>query len=277
MRPPYEGKAGRGPIIALRRRASRGHRSERRVETSGRLGGGDGRAMTARGGGEPRSTDGGGGAAKDSGRAVDGVPPSNEEPHVGGAPRDEGDDHARVSSAAWTSPVEDRSVVRGRPARRGGGGGGGGGDHRARDASSRDRAAKGDRGSRSPRRSSRGGVSPLERNRHVSPSPPPSVTRRDVYALETLSVGLPAGLANPTASCVHTSGPTPDEEHERTSKDLSEYHLAKHQRSRLHHRADHHADHVQHHHQQRDPGGDASPAPHPARSRHSWRRRSRRR
>ena len=68
----------------------------------------------------------------------------------------------------------------------------------------------------------------MERNRHVSPSPPPSVTRRDVYALETLSVGLPAGLANPTASCVHTSGPTPDEEHERTSKDLSEYHLAKH-------------------------------------------------
>ena len=206
--------------------------------------------MTARGGGEPRSTDGGGGAAKDSGRAVDGVPPSNEEPHVGGAPRDEGDDHARVSSAAWTSPVEDRSVVRGRPARRGGGGGGGGGD-RARDASSRDRAAKGDHGSRSPRRSSRGGV---------SPSPPPSVTRRDVYALETLSVGLPAGLANPTASCVHTSGPAPDEEHERTSKDLSEYHLAKHQRSRLHHHADHHATHVQHHHHQQDPGGDASPA-----------------
>ena len=174
--------------------------------------------MTARGGGEPRSTDGGGGAARSE---------SKKEPHVAGAPRDEGDDHARVSNAAWTSRAEDHPVVRGRPARRGGGGGGGG-DHRARDASSRDRAAKGDRGSRSPRRSSRGGVSPLERNRHVSPSPPPSVTRRDVYALETLSVGLPAGLANPTASCVHTSGPTPDEEHERTSKDLSEYHLAKH-------------------------------------------------
>lgn len=154
-----EGKAGRGPIIALRRRASRGHRSERRIETSGRLGGGDGRAMTARGGGEPRSTDGGGGAAR-SERGP--MPPSNEEPHVAGAPRDEGDDHARVSSAAWTSPVEDRSVVRGRPARRGGGGGGGG--DRARDASSRDRAAKGHHGSRSPRRSSRGGV---------SPSPPP--------------------------------------------------------------------------------------------------------
>ena len=50
---------------------------------------------------------------------------------------------------------------------------------------------------------------------------------RDVYALETLSVGSPAGLANPTASCVHTSGPTPDEKQERERKDLSDYHLTK--------------------------------------------------
>ena len=50
---------------------------------------------------------------------------------------------------------------------------------------------------------------------------------RDVYALETLSVGSPAGLANPTASCVHMSGPTPDEKQERESKDLSDYHLTK--------------------------------------------------
>ena len=94
----------------------------------------------------------------------------------------------------------------------------------------------------------------------VSPSPPPSVTRRDMYALETLSVGLPAGLANPTASCVHTSGRPPTRSTSERAKISASTTCAKHQRSRLHHHADHHATHVQHHHHQQDPGGDASPA-----------------
>ena len=117
----------------------------------------------------------------------------DDEPHV-----DEGDGamHGAPRSAPST-PTGDTSqgrVRRGRPRRSTGGG------DRARAASTaRTKGGAGRDGSRSPRRSTR----------DVSASPPPRV--RDVYALETLSVGSPAGLANPTASCVHTSGPTPDE------------------------------------------------------------------
>ena len=115
--------------------------------------------------------------------------------------------------SAPSTPTGDTSqgrVRRGRPRRSTGGG------DRARAASTaRTKGGAGRDGSRSPRRSTR----------DVSASPPPRV--RDVYALETLSVGSPAGLANPTASCVHTSGPTPDEKQERERKDLSDYHLTK--------------------------------------------------
>ena len=133
----------------------------------------------------------------------------DDEPHV-----DEGDGamHGAPRSAPST-PTGDTSqgrVRRGRPRRSTGGG------DRARAASTaRTKGGAGRDGSRSPRRSTR----------DVSASPPPRV--RDVYALETLSVGSPAGLANPTASCVHTSGPTPDEKQERERKDLSDYHLTK--------------------------------------------------
>lgn len=115
--------------------------------------------------------------------------------------------------SAPSTPTGDTSqgrVRRGRPRRSTGGG------DRARAASTaRTKGGAGCDGSRSPRRSTR----------DVSASPPPRV--RDVYALETLSVGSPAGLANPTASCVHTSGPTPDEQQERERKDLCDYHLTK--------------------------------------------------
>ena len=133
----------------------------------------------------------------------------DDEPHV-----DEGDGamHGAPRSAPST-PTGDTSqgrVRRGRPRRSTGGG------DRARAASTA-RTSKGGAGdgARSPRRSPRA----------VSASPPPRVRAGD--ALETLSVGSPAGLANPTASCVHTSGPTPDEKQERERKDLSDYHLTK--------------------------------------------------
>ena len=134
----------------------------------------------------------------------------DDEPHV-----DEGDGamHGAPRSAPSTSTGDTSQgrVRRGRPRRSTGGG------DRARAASTarRLKGGAGCDGSRSPRRSTR----------DVSASPPPRV--RDVYALETLSVGSPAGLANPTASCVHMSGPTPDEKQERESKDLSDYHLTK--------------------------------------------------
>lgn len=132
----------------------------------------------------------------------------DDEPHVD---EDDGAMHGAPRSAPST-PTGDTSqgrVRRGRPRRSTGGG------DRARAASTARTKGGADGGSRSPRRSTR----------DVSASPPPRV--RDVYALETLSVGSPAGLANPTASCVHTSGPTPDEKQERERKDLCDYHLTK--------------------------------------------------